>query len=334
MARSDSLDPQCAALLAEIGERPGTPTVEQARAGHAVVSEKFGGVAPYVARVETVVVPAGLPAGSGDSRVPVRAAANHARAIVEAPAIAIRRYVPRDGASRAIVYLHGGGWVVGTLDTYDTLCRALALACDAQVFSVDYRLAPEARFPAQIEDSRRAFEFVRDRAARFGVDPRKLVLAGDSAGGHLAVNVARWVKRDDRMPPAALVLVYPVADRRMRGASVEQFGTGHYLTSELMQWYWQQFLGDDSPGADHPDVSPVLADDLAGLPPTLVITAGCDILRDEGEALAIAMRRRGVEADIERVAGQIHGFVRFRGRLDAAARALDSVAEAFGRWRL
>lgn len=301
------LEAQCAELLASLPLRAGAATPAAARVGHALLADLLSGPPAAVAAVEGLVVPA---AADGPAQ----------------PMLAVRRYIPRPGTTRALVYLHGGGWVIGTLDSYDVLCRALAVACDAQVFSVDYRLSPEARYPCAIDDTVRAWHFVRARAVEFGIDPARIALAGDSAGGYLAVTAARWLKRDRAPLPAALALIYPVADRRMNSESVRLFGEGYYLTSETMEWFWQQFLGAGAPPADHPDLSPVLADDLAGLPPAFVMTAGCDILRDEGESLAQRLRNAGVPVHAQRVPGVIHGFIRFRARVQLAHQSLADLA--------
>jgi acetyl esterase len=322
---TDTLHPQCAALLASLPPAPATFTPEGARAGHVALSARVCGPAPEIAAVADLQVPAGRYAGLS---------APDGRRFGEADcsAIALRHYLPRAGATRALVYLHGGGWVQGTLDTYDVLCRRLALACDAQVFSVDYRLSPECRFPGAIVDSVRALRFVRDEAAAFGIDPSQIVVAGDSAGGHLAVTAARWLKADGQPVPAGMGLVYPVADRRLASESVRAFGEGFYLSKAQMAWFWDQFLGDQPIDAEHPDLSPALADDLAGMPASLVITAGCDILRDEGEALAARLNAAGAPAEVLRVPGMLHGFIRFGAVVDDAQRAIDALADATHRW--
>ncbi|MCM5572064.1 alpha/beta hydrolase [Burkholderiaceae bacterium FT117] len=322
---TDTLHPQSAALLARLPAPPKAFTPEGARAGHEAMTQWVCGPKPEVAEVADLVVPAGLYAG-------LRSPRGEAFDAAGCPAIPLRRFVPRPGADRAIVYLHGGGWVQGTLDTYDTLCRQLALACDAQVFSVGYRLSPESRFPGAIVDSVRALRFVCDEAARFGVDPAKIVVSGDSAGGHLAVTAARWLKAAGLPLPAGMALVYPVADRRLDSGSVKAFGEGFYLSRAQMAWYWEQFLGDTAIEPTHPDLSPALAGDLAGLPPSLVITAGCDILRDEGEALAKRLTEQGAPAEVLRMPGMLHGFIRFGAVIDDAASAVAAISDATRRW--
>jgi len=322
---SETLHPQSAALLARLPAPPKAFTPEGARAGHAALAEWVCGPRPDVAGAAELAVPAGRYAGLRSPQGEVFGAA-------DCPEIPLRRYVPRPGADRAIVYLHGGGWVQGTLDTYDTLCRELALACDAQVFSVGYRLSPETRFPGAIVDSVRALRHVRDEAASLGLDPAKIVVSGDSAGGHLAITAARWLKAAGLPGPAGMALIYPVADRRLESGSVKAFGEGFYLTRAQMAWFWDQFLGDATIDPGHPDLSPALADDLSGLPPSLVITAGCDILRDEGEALAARLTAQGAPAEVLRMPGMLHGFIRFGAVVDDAPRAIAAIADATGRW--
>ncbi len=309
---SGYLDPQCAALIAEFPPAAGGPTVAGARVGHQMMAERVTGPMPALAGIDGFCVPA----------------------TADTPRLAVRRYRPAVAGGRAVVYLHGGGWVVGTLGTYDVLCATLAVALEAQVFSVDYRLSPEARFPAAIHDSLQAFEYIRARASDWNVDPTRLVLAGDSAGGHLAITVARWLAHGSRPGPKALVVVYPVTDRRLATPSASRFAEGHYLSRAMMDWYWRQFLGDNGPPATVPDVSPLLATDLGPLPPTFVLTAGCDPLRDEGEQFAARLREQGGVAEAERMPGAIHGFLRMGARLDCTARGFQAIAGALSRWRI
>ncbi|ODT37309.1 MAG: hypothetical protein ABS55_03640 [Lautropia sp. SCN 70-15] len=322
---SETLHPQSAELLARLPAPPRAFTPEGARAGHAALTEWVCGPKREVAQVADLTVPAGRYAG-------LRSPQGEAFEAADCPEIPLRRFVPRPGADRAIVYLHGGGWVQGTLDTYDTLCRDLALACDAQVFSVGYRLSPETRFPGAIVDSVRALRYLRDEAAAFGLDPAKIVVSGDSAGGHLAVTATRWLKAAGQPLPAGMALIYPVADRRLDSGSVKAFGEGFYLSRAQMAWFWEQFLGDAPIAPTHPDLSPALADDLGGLPPSLVITAGCDILRDEGEALARRLTEQGAPAEVLRMPGMLHGFIRFGAIVDDAPRAIAAIADATRRW--
>ncbi len=298
------LHPQSVALLAEMGSRPGTPSVELARAGHELLTRNLVAPGPAMARVEDLRM-----AGTGSN-----------------PPVALRRYVPEGAPRRAIIYLHGGGWVTGTLDTYDALCRQLAQRCDAQVFSVGYRLAPEAPFPAAFDDCEAALLGVLADAAALGIDPQRVVLAGDSAGAHLALGVAR--RRQSATPPlAGLALVYPVTDVGLDSASMAEFESGFYLSRELMLWFWRHFLGGDPQGrGDDPELAPLRATDLGALPPSFVVTAGCDVLRDEGEALVARIGEQGGRSELLRVPGMLHGFIRFGSRIDGADEALAAIA--------
>jgi acetyl esterase len=257
------------------------------------------------------------------------------------PRLAVRRYQPRAGCRRAIVWLHGGGWVVGTLDGYDPVARALAVAADSQVFVVDYRLAPEAPYPAALVDCTAAVEFIAAAADRFGFDPARLVLGGDSAGGHLAIGVTRWLaSAGSTARPAALALAYPVTDARMLHGSYQRFADGYHLSAAQMAWFWQQFVppgltvGGQNVGLDHPDLSPLLADDLHCLPPTLIVTAECDVLHDEGLAFATALGNAGVEHEYLEVPGLIHGFLRFRAALRQARDLPAQISAQLDRWQV
>jgi acetyl esterase len=218
----------------------------------------------------------------------------------------------------AIVWIHGGGWVLGTIDAHDVLCRALCNAAGAVVCSVDYRLAPEHTHPAQLEDCLTALDWVRER---FGTP---LAVAGDSAGGNLAAAVARH-RRDDL---AFQVLVYPATDATCSTDSYESYGDGTYsLSRTYMEDCWEHYApGDEAKRS--PDVSPLRADDLAGVPPALVVTAEFDPLTDEGVAYAERLRQAGVDARVAPYDGMVHGFFRWRGAVDAAHDAMEEAAEA------
>jgi acetyl esterase/lipase len=243
--------------------------------------------------------------------------------------IPVRIYVPAgDGPFPGVVFLHGGGWVIGGLDTHDNICRAIARRAGAVVVSVDYRLAPEHPFPAALEDSVDAAAWVADNAAALAIDPRRLVIAGDSAGGALSTIVAAKA-RDTGGPAFALqVLVYPVADlSSFDTASHAEFAEDHFLTRSLMEWFATHYI----PRAEdrtRPDASPACIADLRGLPPALVITAECDPLRDEGEAYAKRMQEAGVPVTLTRYAGMIHPFLHFVVVTPNAHKALDEIASA------
>lgn len=226
--------------------------------------------------------------------------------------LAARLYMPGDGwegAGRAlIVYYHGGGWVAGDLDTHDLPCRLLAKASGARVLSVDYRLAPEHRFPAAVDDALAAFRDAVDRAEELGVEPDRIAVAGDSAGAHLAAVTARQAVEDAGAAPAFQLLIYPVTDLVEVSASRRTFAEGFILTKENMDWYEEQFLPPDGDRRD-PSVSPLLGTVHPATAPALVVTAGFDPLRDEGEAYARKLREAGVRTMTRRHEGYVHGFI-------------------------
>jgi acetyl esterase len=258
--------------------------------------------------------------------VPVAAVADRA---VPGPGgeLPVRVYTPEgEPPFPIVVFFHGGGWVVGTLDSYDPLCRALAAAVPAVVVSVGYRLAPEHRWPAAVEDAYAATLWASRHAAELGGAQHRLAVAGDSAGGNLAAVVALGAR--DRGGPAIAfqLLVYPALDAAGDTGSWREYAEGFYLTAAGMRWYWDHYLG----GADGaaPDASPLRAAFLGGLPPALVVTADHDVLRDEGEAYTARLREAGVAADVRRVEGVVHGFFRWRAVTGAADAALQDAAAA------
>jgi acetyl esterase len=206
-----------------------------------------------------------------------------------------------------VVYYHGGGWVVGDLDTHDGACRFLARTADVGVLSVDYRLAPEHRFPAAVDDAVAAFRWAVGAAARLGFDADRLAVAGDSAGGNLAAVVSWVTTRNGGPAPAGQLLIYPVTDLSTKHPSYALFSTGFFLTAAEMDWYRGHYLPSEDAARD-PRASPLLAPDLTRLPPAIVLTAGFDVLRDEGEAYAERLRAAGVPVDVRRLPGLIHGF--------------------------
>jgi acetyl esterase len=220
-----------------------------------------------------------------------------------------RLYVPADDGRRRglVVYYHGGGWVVGDLDTHDPLCRFLAHAADVLVLAVDYRRAPERRFPAAVDDALAAFRAAVADAAALGADPARIAVAGDSAGGNLAAVVAQLAARDGGPRPTVQLLIYPVTDLSRKHPSYRLFADGFFLTEREMDWYRSHYLPDEAAASD-PRASPLLADDVTGLPPAIVLTAGFDVLRDEGEAYARRLEAAGVPVRLSRRAGLIHGF--------------------------
>ncbi len=243
--------------------------------------------------------------------------------------VPLRVYTPEAaGPLPGLVYFHGGGWVVCDLDTHDNVCRAIARRAGAVVVAVDYRLAPEHKFPAAVGDSYAATAWVAANADDLGIDPRRIAVGGDSAGGNLAA-VVTLKCRDEGGPALALqVLVYPVTNlASFNTASYREFAEGYNLTRSEMEWFRDCYLARPEDGFN-PHVSPILAPDLRGLPPTLIITAECDVLRDEGEAYARRLEDAEVPVTCTRYRGMIHPFFSMPGALSQAPRAIDQVAQA------
>jgi acetyl esterase len=210
-----------------------------------------------------------------------------------------------------IVFLHGGGFVLGDLESHDVPCRLLARHAGALVLAVDYRLAPEAPFPAPVQDASAALAWAIEHAAELGADPQRVAIAGDSAGGNLSA-VASWeAVREGRPAPALQILIYPATDFVGRAPSHAMFDEGFLLVRSDMDWFTEKYLGGD-PGED-PRASILRAEELSGLPPAIVVTAGFDPLRDEGEAYARRLRELGVPVLLRRFPGLIHGFINLTG---------------------
>jgi acetyl esterase len=243
-----------------------------------------------------------------------------------AGAIPIRIYRASLSPSQpCIVYYHGGGFVLGGLDTHDGICRRLCAAVGATVISVDYRLAPEHVFPAAVDDCYDATSHVLENAAAFGVDHARVAVAGDSAGGNLAAVVA-ILNRDRGGPPIRQqTLIYPVTDMTFQSESYIANAEGYFLTSGMMEWFGRQYTPAGHPPHD-PLISPLFTPDLSALPPAVVITAEYDPLRDEGEAYAKRLAESGVPTVLKRYDGMIHGFFTMSGVLDQAEEAIALVA--------
>ena len=241
--------------------------------------------------------------------------------------IPIRLYYPQGNSPYpVVVYFHGGGWVIGNLDTHHALCHALSKTSGCLVVAVDYRLAPENPYPAAIEDAYAATCWVADNAKAIRAAESRIAVLGDSAGGTLAT-VAAMMARDRGKPDIALqVLIYPITDYNFNTASYLNNGEGYMLTRDLMKWFWNLYLADEKV-ADQPYVSPLRATDLSGLPEALILTAEFDPLCDEGEAYAQRLQEAGIRVKLTRYNGMIHGFMRMTSRLDKARLALYEVAE-------
>jgi len=241
--------------------------------------------------------------------------------------IPIRLYYPAgDQPFAVLVYFHGGGWVIGDLDTHHGICHALAKTNGCLVVSVDYRLAPEYRHPAAVEDAYAATNWIAENSDIIQADPNRLAVGGDSAGGHLAAVVA-LMARDRKGPRIDLqVLIYPITDCNFDTPSYIKNKEGYLLTRDLMKWFWSRYLKTEEV-ADHPYVSPLRAADFGNLPPAFVLTAEYDPLRDEGEAYGKRMQAAGVKVALSRYDGMIHGFLRMSARLDKAKAAFDEIAD-------
>lgn len=243
--------------------------------------------------------------------------------------IPTRVYTPRAAVGEAhgvLVWFHGGGWVIGDLDTADATCRALANRAGCVVVSVDYRLAPEHRAPAALDDCMTALAWTVENFELLGVDASKVAVGGDSAGGNLAALVCQRVRAEFGPEIDFQLLVYPATDLTMSYPSIDENAEGYFLTKASMEWFTQHYLGDADPKESV--VSPLHADDLTGLPPALVITAEFDPLRDEGEAYAARLGEAGVPTEHIRYAGQIHGFVGMATMLDDGKDAVDRAGAA------
>jgi acetyl esterase len=241
---------------------------------------------------------------------------------LEAAGLSARLYVPETARGGLVVYFHGGGWVLGSLESHEQPCRFLARTGGVRVLSVDYRLAPEAKFPAAVDDALAAFEWAREHARELGADSARVAVGGDSAGGHLSAVVAQLA--DPK--PAATLLIYPVCDLSTKRESYRLFGDGFLLTEASMDWYRGHYLPDEAAARD-PRASPLLAEDLRGLPRTYLAAAGFDPLRDEALAYGERLREAGVELELALHEGAIHGFANMVGVGRASAAAMRGAAE-------
>lgn len=300
---SGSINPQAQLILdgkaAAGGPQIWELTPEQARAVVTANNESIG-AGPEVASVRDIVIP------------------------VQAGGIPARVYSPAPDAPGVVVYYHGGGWVVGSVEDWDASVRALAVASGCDVVSVDYRLAPEHAFPAAADDAYDALTWAAGTLA----NGRPLVVAGDSAGGNLAA-VAALRARDSAGPPLVLqVLVYPVTDHDLDRKSYHEYdGTEFIVNRRDMEWYWNHYAPDPATRAN-PYASPLRAPDLSGLPPAYVVTAEHDPLRDEGFAYADRLRAARVPVEHRHYASQIHGFFSFVNLIDDADKSISEAGAA------
>jgi acetyl esterase len=240
--------------------------------------------------------------------------------------IPVRIYANTPGTNRpCLIFFHGGGWVIGDLDTHDSVCRELAIEADCVVIAVDYRLAPEHPYPAAIDDCYAAFVWAHDNAAELGVDTAHIAAGGDSAGGNLTACVALRARTELGPHLDHQLLVYPVTDTSLDTASYESNGEGYMLTRDSMTWFFDQYLPE---AAQRSEVlaAPLRAENLEGLPDATVITAEFDPLRDEGEAYAARLEVAGVPTTVQRFDGMIHGFFGQGATLEGAAQAMTLAA--------
>ena len=306
----ETLEPELL-LLRRIAER-----VEQPRPASPVVFRKQQA--------------AGARIGGG----PRRRGVSTRRVDIPGPAGLLRaRLYTRPGRSAAplLVFLHGGGFVFGDVDTHDAPCRLLCRHADAHVLSVEYRLAPESPFPAAVDDARAALAWAFEHAGELGCDPARIAIGGDSAGGNLAAVVSQVAAADGGPAPIAQLLIYPATDRRRAWKSIDTFGTGFFLTGESIAWFYAQYVPEAKRRSDErdPRVDPLLATDLRGLPPALVVTAGFDPLRDEGEAYAAALSAAGTNVTLRRFGGLMHGFINLVGLSPACRAATVEMSHVF-----
>ena len=301
---SSDIHPQVRALL-EIAladtDQPGPPDLEAERAAYLQTALELGGSVEEVARVEDVVIPD-----------------------VEGGRLRARAYWPTVPAEAlgVLVWLHGGGWYVGDIESFDRVTRQLANASGAVCLSVDYRLAPEHPYPAAVHDARSTVAWAAGAGARqLGTDPARVVVGGDSAGANLAAVAARH----ERAAVRAQLLVYPALDAAMDSDSYREFADGALLGAKDMERCWSLYL-DGADGAE-PDASPVNADDLAGVAPAYIAVAGHDVLRDDGLRYAEALRAGGVEVTLERYDDMVHSFLRWGGVVDRARELVEALGD-------
>ena len=245
--------------------------------------------------------------------------------------IPIRIYTPHQPTAGEkipiLVFYHGGGFVIGSLDSYDSLCRALANRADCIVVSVEYRLAPEHKFPAAVDDALEAYQWVCDHGHELDGDVTRLAIAGDSAGGNVAAVTAHGIRDEGDTAPLLQVLIYPVLDGTPERPSHHEFAEGMLLTRGNILWFYAHYMNQPEDVLD-PRFSPILAEDLTGLAPTLLIVAGHDPLRDEGIAYAERLKSAGIKVDLSNYEGMVHGFLSFADAVDQGKKAIEEVADA------
>ncbi|WP_458413479.1 alpha/beta hydrolase [Schinkia sp. CFF1] len=306
-----TLQPEVKKLLDQIAQAKanGAPAIEQMsvqenRDGLLAFYKDVTGEPQQVAKVEDIKIP------------------------VDNTEIELRLYTPTgEGPFPVFVYYHGGGWVLGDLDVIDPILRAVTNSTGCLVVSVDYRLAPEYKFPVGPEDCYAATKWVAENISEYNGDPTRIAVGGDSAGGNLAAVIPLMAKHRGGPDIGLQILLYPVTDFSYNTQSYRENGEGHYLETAAMHWFADQYLNSPEEKA-HPYASPLLAEDVSGLPPAVVITAEYDVLRDEGEAYAARLQAVGVPVEHKRYNGQIHGFFWMPVLMEDAKRALEQITVA------
>lgn len=301
------LDPDTATVLEQIATLGQPPVeemgVEEARNAYRVI----GGLSTRPASVLTE--DRAVPGPAGD--------------------LPLRAYRPSSPAGGALVFVHGGGWTIGDIDTHDGPCGIIAEVASCVVVSVDYRLAPEHRFPAALDDVEAAVRWVVDHAADLDVAPDRIAVGGDSAGGNLAAVTAIRARDQGELRLAAQLLIYPCLDARLERPSTVENARGYFLETTSMRWFWSNYAGDADP-AD-PDISPTEAADLSGLPPAIVATAGFDPLRDEGDAYAQRLGEAGVAVRHLRYDDLTHMFIQLTEVSARCREATDEIGRELGK---
>jgi acetyl esterase len=300
------LDPVAAGLLQQITDAGMPPLNEMSPSDARVAAQAFADLAGE-----------GDPVGSAEDRT------------IPGPHgdIPVRVYTPNGGTAPrpVLVYIHGGGWVIGDIPTTDAICRDVANRAECVVVSVDYRLSPEHKFPIPLNDCFAAVKWVADNAASLGADPGRVAVGGDSAGGNLSAAIALRARDEGGPALTYQLLVYPVTNYSFDTESYDVNGKDYLLTRDMMEWFWDHYVNSAADG-DDPLASPLRAKDLSGLPPATVFTAEFDPLRDEGEAYAARLTDAGVAVKHKRFEGQIHAFWQMPGLFPAALQAADIAA--------
>ncbi|WP_421081923.1 alpha/beta hydrolase [Serratia fonticola] len=301
------LDKQIALFLQQQDDAPASSSLEELRAQTAVELQRLQGAPQPVQKIIEFLI-----------------------LVDSGQTIPVRGYVPLNALENmplpAMVFAHGGGWCLGSLDVYDGPCRALANATGRVILSVDYRLAPEYPFPTPLHDVYQVLCWASEQAAHIGIDPLRIALGGDSAGGNLAAAAALMAR--DRSGPTVehQYLLYPALDSGMATPSFAACGEGYYLTQEIMGWCWANYLGQDTDSRE-PYASPWYAPTLTGLPPATILVCEYDPLRDEGERYAQRLQDAGVNVNCQRLPGMVHACMHMTG-LTPAALALFTALEA------